>query len=114
MNDEESPTDQRVIRRHSAADRERLIVEFKSSGLSQRAFAGRLGIHPATLSGWIRKAPGAPASFAEVSLPLSAPAPIEVDLPNGVRIRVRTTGDVSRTAELIRAVAAPLRGGSGC
>jgi transposase-like protein len=112
MNDEQPPPNRRVTRRHSVADRERLLDEFKSSGLTQRAFAGRLGIHPATLSGWVRKAAQAPEGFAEVSLPLSAPAPIEVDLPNGVRIRVRTTGDVSRTAELIRAVAAPLKGGA--
>jgi len=102
----------RVVRRRNAEDREQLIDEFKASGLTQRAFADRVGVHPATLSQWVRKASVTQEGFTELSVPISAPAPIEVDLPNGVRIRVRTTGDVSRTAELIRAVAAPLKGGA--
>ena len=88
--------------------------EFKASGLTQRAFAERAGIHPATLSQWLRKVSAAQEGFTELSVPIAALAPVEVDLPNGVRIRVRTTGDVSRTAALIRAVAAPLKGESSC
>jgi len=89
-----------------------LILEFRTSGLTGQAFSEQVGIHPTTLSGWLKEASRSPVHFAEVSVPISTPAPIEVDLPNGVRIRVRTTGDVSRTAELIRAVAAPLKGGA--
>ena len=114
MNDEQPTAERRVKRRHSAEDRERLIAEFKASGLTGRAFSEQKGIHPTTLSGWVSRADQASSGFAELSVPISSPAPIEVDLPNGVRLRVRTTGDVTRTAELIRAVVAPLKGGRVC
>jgi transposase-like protein len=114
MHDEQATPQRRVIRRYSAEDRKRLIDEFRNSGLTAQAFCKQVGIHPTTLSGWMRRAAAASTGFAEVTVSMPTAAPIEVDLPNGVRIRVRTTGDVSRTAELIRAVAAPLGGGSGC
>ncbi len=114
MNDERPAPNRRVIRRHSAEDREKLIHDFRTSGSTARAFCEQHGIHPTTLSGWIRKTKEAAAGFTQMQVPMAAAAPIEVDLPNGVRIRVRTTGDVSRTAELIRAVAAPIQGQRGC
>ena len=114
MNDITPTPQRRVYRRYSAEDRERLINEFQTSGQTGRAFCEEQGLHPATLSKWIRRASPVPTGFTEVSVAMPSPAPIEVDLPNGVRIRVRTTGDISRTAELIRAVAAPLKGGAGC
>ena len=89
-----------------------MIEAFRISGLTGQAFSEQVGIHPTTLSGWLKEASRSTAHFTEVSIPISPPAPIEVDLPNGVRIRVRTTGDVSRTAELIRGVVAPLKGGA--
>lgn len=114
MNDEHAAPQRRVTRRYSAEDRTRLIDEFKNSGQTACAFSKHIGVHPTTLRAWLRQAAAASSGFAEVTVSMPSAAPIEVDLPNGVRIRVRTTGDVSRTAELIRAVAAPLGGGSGC
>jgi len=102
--------------RYSTEDRRRLIEEHSRSGLTKKAFCEQAGINLGTFHGWRKKVPplASAPGFAEVALCMSPAAPIEIDLPNGVRIRVRTTGDVSRTAELIRAVAAPLKGGTRC
>lgn len=116
MNDKQTSRHRRVRRRFSAEDRARLIHEFRASGFTARAFCKQEGIHPVTLNSWLRKAEQAKdgASFTELMVPMSEPAPVEMDLPNGVRIRVRNTGDVSGTVELVRAVAASFRGDAPC
>jgi transposase-like protein len=94
----------RVIRRHSAETRKQLIETFKAGGATRKAFCDEHGIHPTTFSGWLKRERQAVSGFAEVNLPVSQAAPIEVELPNGALIKVRTTGDLGRTAELIRRV----------
>ena len=111
MNKPHLPSDRRVVRRYSAEGRKQLIDAFNTSGLTAKAFCERQRIHPTTFSGWMRKARSCPEGFTEVNLPIDTSAPIEVDLANGVQIRVRTTGNISRTADLIRAVIAPRTGG---
>ena len=76
MHDEQPVPRRRVVRHRSAEDRERLMDEFKASGLTQRAFAERAGIHPETLSQWLRKVSAAQEGFTELSVPIAALAPI--------------------------------------
>lgn len=82
------------------------------SGLTKKAFCQDQGLNLATFYSWGKlKAPEdpGPVDFArfEVAMPAAAAAPIEVDLPNGVRIKVHTHGEVGKTAELIRQVIRP-------
>ena len=96
----------RLAAKYSAAERERLIREYGKSGLSKKAFCRQRGVNLATFYGWTRRQADSPSPFAKAVVALPTAAPIEVDLPNGVRIRVRADGDVDRTARLIRQVVA--------
>ena len=97
----------------SAEERTELLIAHAESGLSKKAFCQQRGLNLATFYSWGKlKAPETEsADFArfEVDLPAERDAPIEVDLPNGVRITVRTSGEVGKTAELIRQVIRPER-----
>lgn len=71
------------------------------AGVTQAEFCARHGIHPTTFSTWCRapasKATGADTpcrgvKFAEFKMPSGGALPIEVELPNGVRIRLRDAG----------------------
>jgi transposase-like protein len=110
-------TDGQVVAKKSrrvftAEERANMVQEFRSSDQTQRAFCRQHRIHPTTLGNWLRRSREQKPTFAEVSVAVQAPAPIEVDLPNGIQIRVRTTGDVGKTADLIRRVALPQGQGS--
>lgn len=54
----------------------------------------------------MKKAGPSASGFAAVALPIGPAAPVEVDLPNGVRIRLGMGGDRGPVVELIRAVVA--------
>jgi len=102
----ERATGRRVRGRTSAADRERLVAEFRASGLSRQAFAQQHGIHLTTFHGWLqrrvlRKATG----FAEVQVAPWSQAAIELLLPNGTRIGIRHQGKREELVALIRGVA---------
>ena len=98
---------------YTTEERSALVQEYRGGGQTQRAFCRQHGIHPTTLGNWLRRSKELAPTFAEVSVAVEAPAPIEVDLPNGIQIRVRTTGDVGKTADLIRRVAMPPAEGDG-
>ena len=104
----------RAVSRHRRAftpkQRGALVRKYRRAGLTQREFCARHGIHTTTLGNWLRNAKDPAPSFAEVSVAVNVPAPIEVELPCGIRIHVRTCGDIAKTAELIRGVACPAKG----
>jgi transposase-like protein len=105
METEPTQPTKRVMRRYSREAREQFIEAWKDSGQTRQVFCDEHNIHPTTFSGWLKRAKAQPPKgFAEVELPQASAVPIEVHLPNGMRIDVRTTGDLSRTAELIRRV----------
>ena len=109
MTTEASKPDRRLPTKYSAAERERLIEQQRASGLSKKAFCRHRSINLGTFYGWTKRMAAASPSFAKVEMMLPAAAPIEVELPNGVQILVRTSGDVDQTARLIRQVIAPER-----
>lgn len=102
--------DERGRRIADDAEKEKLLVAFAASGMTQRAFARREGINYFTFATWLRKkrlaamVPVAKPAFVEVGLPApraAAPSRLEVVLPDGVIIR-GTQG--AQVAELVRAL----------
>ena len=104
MNNDAPTERQRVLRRFTAADRERLVAEFRASGLSCRAFSTLHGLNLATFYGWLQRKPKAVA-FAAIDVPLRVAAPIEVLFPNGVRVAIRPVGAGVELPALLRSLA---------
>lgn len=104
MNDDIPTERQRALRRFNAADRERLVAEFRASGLSCRTFSAQHGLNVATFYGWLQRKPK-PVSFAAIDVPLRATAPIEVLFPNGVRVAIRPAGAGMELPALLRSLA---------
>ncbi len=81
-------------RRRSAAEWRGIIERYRQSGLGINEFCGQEGITVGTFEVWYRRycrAEHRPGQFVEVQpLPaLGGPWAVEVELPNGVRLRVR-------------------------
>ncbi|MBN2489543.1 MAG: transposase [Planctomycetes bacterium] len=110
---------QRQRRRHRPqAEIVRLVDAYQESGLTQRAFAQRHGLAPATLSHWLQRRPPAKRSappparpafpalvpVTVVDPPLAPPAPFEVVLPNGRAIRVAPGFDAAALRQLLGVV----------
>ena len=96
----------RVKKRYSAEDRERLMEEQAASGMTAREFCEQQGILITTFHGWKkqqRKAYQAKPKLAEVEVTAQA-APIELELPGGLRIGVRLNGESAELAKLIRGI----------
>ena len=112
-------------RRHTPAERRaELLAAYRTSGLTQSAFARREGITYSTFCTWAQAErrqgalPAAPAGrkrrrrvgspavrFAEVRLP-AVPAPVpglEVRLPDGTLLRVSTAAELAALVRALRA-----------
>ena len=81
-------------RRRSAAEWYGIIERYRQSGMGMNEFCAQEGLRLGTFEQWYRRTRSAaprPGQFVEVK-PLSAPAgpwAVEVEFPNGVRLRVR-------------------------
>ena len=110
---------QRQRRRHRPqAEIARLVDAYQESGLTQRAFAQRHGLAPATLSHWLQRRPPAKRSaplpvrpafpalvpVAVVEARPASPAPFEVLLANGRAIRVAPGFDGAALRQLLGVV----------
>ena len=99
----------RAIQRRSAEERERLIAEYRASGLSRREFAQQNGINPLTFHGWFNKKLRRPGNrnsevkFVEASVvaPRSVGIRATLELPKGGRLRIEGLS-VEDLAGLIR------------
>lgn len=77
-----------------------LVAEWRSSGMTQKAFCREAGIKPGTFSYWVsRSRQGDKSGFAEL-LPERV-TELEVVYPNGVKIKV-PSGDANTLSLLIR------------
>jgi transposase-like protein len=82
-------------RRHRDADEVReLVAEFRESGLSRAAFALRVGVHPNTVTNWLRREAddGESHRIVPVRVKVATADPtgeIEIILRSGIRIGVR-------------------------
>lgn len=81
-------------RRHSAAEWRGIIERYRQSGMGINEFCAQEGVTIGTFELWYRRyrrTEPRPGQFVEVK-PLSVtagPWAVEVELPNGVRLRVR-------------------------
>ena len=78
----------------SAAQWSEIIARYRQSGLGSREFCGAEGLVPRTFEKWerrLRRKDSSKGQFVEVSAPNGTPTPwaVEVEFPNGVRLRVR-------------------------
>jgi hypothetical protein len=78
----------------SAAQRREIIARYRQSGLGSQQFCEAEGLVRRTFEKWERRLrwkDGPKGKFVEVPRPqvVSGPWAVEVDLPNGVRLRVR-------------------------
>jgi hypothetical protein len=78
----------------SAAQWSEIIARYRQSGLGSREFCEAEGLVPRTFEKWerrLRRKEVRPGKFVEVPAPLgvSRPWAVEVEFPNGVRLRVR-------------------------
>lgn len=93
----------------AAGERVALLEAYRTSGLTQRAFAEREGLNYSTFTAWVQgrrrsaEAANQPAkvSFTEVRLPATASRGLEVRLPDGTVLR---GGNVADLASLVRAL----------
>jgi hypothetical protein len=82
-----------VVQR-SAAQWSEIIARYRQSGLGSREFCVAEGLVPRTFEKWerrLRRREGSKGQFVAVPPPLvvSEPWAVEVEFPNGVRLRVR-------------------------
>jgi transposase-like protein len=123
MHDIQSPR-----RRRNQSEIDQLVREFRDSGLNQRAFAQKIGVHPLTVARWIRSipfdgtqspvhsarreiGPSSPAGFVAVEVRQSLPdrpsigaSPCdwpEIVAPNGWKLRVPLGAELGWVGELL-------------
>lgn len=103
--------DERGRRLANAAEREKLLVAFAASGMTQRAFSQREGINYFTFATWLRKqrlgamASKAKPAFVEVGVPalaVAAASRLEVVLPDGVIVRGMDSAEVAALVRRLR------------
>ena len=78
----------------SAAQWREIIARYQQSGQGSREFCAAEGLVPRTFEKWerrLRRKDGQKGQFIEVPAPPVTPSPwaVEVEFPNGVRLRVR-------------------------
>ena len=85
----------RVRRRHTSAQRDRILAAYQQSGLTQKKFATQTGIGYSTLTFWLRKAARAKKSCALAFVPVPnlfstacATAAYRLQFPRGVIVEV--------------------------
>jgi len=71
-----------------------IIARYRQSGLGSRQFCEAEGLVPRTFEKWerrLRRNDSEKGKFVEVPAPRGTPSPwaVEVEFPNGVRLRVR-------------------------
>jgi len=104
MNEDQATAGRRVQRRYSAKERERLIEECKASGKSRQVFCEEYGLKLTTFYGWLKKAERASACFAKVEVSPPGSLPIEIVLPNGIKLGIYLNGKQDDLVGLIRGV----------
>src|SRR5215510_3033088 len=82
-----------VVQR-SAGQWSEIIARYRQSRLGRRQFCEAEGLGPRTVEKWerrLRRKEGTKGQFVEVPAPhgVSGPWAVEVEFPNGVRLRVR-------------------------
>jgi len=95
-------------RRWTSKQRQRLLVRFHESQLTQRDFANHHGVGLSTLSKWLRvesETPSPPVKFQEVTLS-NMPLRYEVEVvsPQGWTVRLQNGSEIETLPQLLRAL----------
>ena len=97
-----------VRRRKTSDERQRLLVRFRESQMTQREFAACHGIGLSTLCKWLRiesTAPLSPVQFKEVIVPNpSLRYAVEVVSPRGWIIRLQNGSEFQSLPALLQAL----------
>ena len=95
-------------RRWTSKQRQRLLVRFHESQLTQRDFAGRHGVGLSTLSKWLRvesETTSPPVKFQEVTLPnMPMRYAVEIVSPQGWTVRLQNSSEVETLAQVLQAL----------
>jgi len=100
----------RVRRRHSPAQKDRLLAQYRRSGLSQRQFAAKAGIGYSTLTLWLRKTAPArkPSKSAFVAVPnllsTTTPPTYRLRFSGGLSVEVASGFQTEELASLLQVV----------
>ncbi len=83
-----------------------LVDEFKLSGLSRNGFSRAKNINYGTFKYWHNKLDSKPApeksNFVKVvAIAKSTPQKLEIEYPNGVKLRLDYSGDIAAIGQLI-------------
>jgi transposase-like protein len=102
--------------RRSAGQRAEILAAFERSGVSAAEFARLVGVKYPTLAGWLhwrgrprgevgpRSAPA--VRFLEAAVPpVAVPAPVELELPGHVKLRLTEPAQVPLVVALLRGLA---------
>lgn len=97
--------------------REAILDEFERSGMTGTAFAKRYGIKYQTFASWRQKRKRNGAPIPEKSVPFllieseenpprgpGSSEGLEIELPGGARLRIRSPEEAALAAELLRAL----------
>lgn len=97
--------------RRTSEEITRLCQLFRSSGLTQREFAARHGVHAATVRSWVRRQAGfsqvAEPRFVEVhssAVRPESPEMLTVEFPDGVRLHFSRRPDPAYVAHILQAL----------
>ena len=93
----------------AVARRERILAEFKRSGLSAHAFARTQALPYSTLVQWLKKSRSTRTriSFAEVQLAANAPEPLILELGSHARLRICSPRHADLAAHLLQQLQKP-------
>ena len=92
--------------RRSAEDRRKVIERYKASGKTQSAFCRERGIPLTTLQYWLGRSRLRKPRFAQMEVALGKAAPIEIELPSRLCIRLRDATVVGDLVKFVREVGA--------
>ena len=97
---------ERRLKRYTAQERTEILHAYDASDEAQNDFCAVRGINLGTFKGWLSKRAKRPGmGFAQVEIPVTMPAPVEIILRSGVRVGIRHQGSSEELIALIRGVA---------
>jgi len=103
-------TDKLGRRQYSLSERRKLVSKYESSGLSQAAFCRNHKLFATTFNTWLRmfgksKEAALPVTFAEADLVIPSGLAVEVEYPDGRRLKLFNLQMRDEHAAFIRQVA---------
>ena len=110
----ETKEDKPCARQRARLERERVVAEYRASGLTQERFAAQAGIKLGRLRGWIypnhkqsRTANEECNHFAPVRVSAARPGAVTVRWPQGMEVEITMELDSTAVVKLVRELLTP-------